>query len=324
MANEIQIAEAEDVEAAGPAGRALFSGLRNAGVSFEWHDWKESDGEVGFDWAKRFQHGSVEICMNLLGGGTVWGDKARAEFTPRTGGFYTCGATPLKAARNPGGPHQFIRIVFAAEFLKNHLRESVAALHPLVRSVVTNEAVESGVATPNPLTSRQQHLLASLRRPPVMPVAHSLWYQSKALELMMEFFFKPPGEEEQFCLRQKRVMRERVKKVVEVLSGNLAEPPSLEEIGRVVGCSHFYLSRTFSAQTGMTIPQYLRQLRMEKAAELLKTGKFNVTEVALEVGYSSLSHFSSAFHATFGCCPGLYSLAPKHAVMGGAHSEGEE
>jgi AraC-like DNA-binding protein len=47
---------------------------------------------------------------------------------------------------------------------------------------------------------------------------------------------------------------------------------------------------------------------MERAAALLKTGKFNVTEVALEVGYSSLSHFSQAFCQTMGCCPAIYPL----------------
>ena len=93
-----------------------------------------------------------------------------------------------------------------------------------------------------------------------------------------------------------------------LLKQNLAEPLTLEELGRKIGCSHFYLSRIFSAQTGKTITQYLRQLRMERAAELLRTGEFNVTEVALEVGYASLSHFSAAFHETFGCCPGLYPL----------------
>ena len=60
---------------------------------------------------------------------------------------------------------------------------------------------------------------------------------------------------------------------------------------------------------GKTISQYLRQLRMEKAAELLRAGKLNVTQVAMEVGYASSSHFSTAFHETFGCCPGLYPLA---------------
>ena len=58
----------------------------------------------------------------------------------------------------------------------------------------------------------------------------------------------------------------------------------------------------------MTIPQYLRKLRMQRAAELLESGKYNVTEAALEVGYSSLSHFSQAFCQTMGCCPTLYPL----------------
>ncbi len=61
----------------------------------------------------------------------------------------------------------------------------------------------------------------------------------------------------------------------------------------------------------MTIPQYLRKLRMERAAELLRGGKHNVTEAALEVGYSSLSHFSQAFCQIMGCCPGLYPLEPQ-------------
>jgi AraC-like DNA-binding protein len=75
------------------------------------------------------------------------------------------------------------------------------------------------------------------------------------------------------------------------------------------------LSRTFSQELGVTIPQYLRQLRMERAAALLLSGKFNVTEAAFEVGYASLSHFSQAFCQTMGCCPNLYPLvkgpAPK-------------
>ena len=54
--------------------------------------------------------------------------------------------------------------------------------------------------------------------------------------------------------------------------------------------------------------QYLRQLRMEKASQLLLEGKLKITFIALEVGYSSASHFSAAFHETFGCCPGLYPL----------------
>src|SRR5438093_352909 len=98
-----------------------------------------------------------------------------------------------------------------------------------------------------------------------------------------------------FCMRQKRVARERVERSKELLSRDLANPPTLEMIGQEVGCSPFYLSRIFSREVGLTIPQYLRNLRMERAAELLRTGRYNVTEAATEVGYSSLSHFSKHF-----------------------------
>jgi AraC-like DNA-binding protein len=69
------------------------------------------------------------------------------------------------------------------------------------------------------------------------------------------------------------------------------------------------LSRIFTQEMGKTISAHLRDLRMERAAALLREGRLNVTQTALEVGYSSLSHFSSAFHGAFGCCPGLYPLA---------------
>ena len=84
---------------------------------------------------------------------------------------------------------------------------------------------------------------------------------------------------------------------------------TLEMLGREVGCSPFYLSRSFSREVGLTIPQFLRKLRMERAAELLRSGRYNVTEAATEVGYASLSHFSKAFCETIGCCPVLYPMA---------------
>ena len=77
-----------------------------------------------------------------------------------------------------------------------------------------------------------------------------------------------------------------------------------------MGCSPFHLSRQFSETTGLTIQQFTRQLRLERAAELLRSGRRNVTEAALEVGYNSLSHFTVAFREMFGCCPGLYPLKP--------------
>jgi AraC family transcriptional regulator len=289
----------------GEGWRPLHGSVLGAGVSFEWHDFKTHEP---FDWGQSFHPRTVEICLNVEGEGKVTSGGTEAAFAPMTVGFYRRGQQPLRATREKNQRHQFLTIEMSFDFLRQHFGEFVTSLHPLVRDVVGEGPDKSAVAPVMRLTSRHQQLLASLRRAPVLAVAQKVWYQAKALEAAAEFFFVTQDNRELFCRRQQRQSAERVEKVIAMLSKDLAAPPALEEIGRAVGCSAFHLSRTFSAFTGRTIPQYLRQLRMERAAELLRSGKFNVTETALEVGYSSLSHFSQAFHETFGCCPGLYPL----------------
>jgi AraC-like DNA-binding protein len=58
----------------------------------------------------------------------------------------------------------------------------------------------------------------------------------------------------------------------------------------------------------MTISCYLRNVRLEHAATLLKSGTHNVTEAAMAVGYSSLSYFSRAFVKMFDTCPCVFGF----------------
>jgi AraC-like DNA-binding protein len=137
--------------------------------------------------------------------------------------------------------------------------------------------------------------------------AQEMWFRSKALEVAAHLFFTST-KKELHSTRTQRLAQERVTRAKAILQERMQNPPGLEELAQMVSCSPSYLSRQFTQEGGLTMQQYLRQIRMERAAELLKTGKCNVTEAALEVGYNSLSHFSTVFHETFGCCPGLYPL----------------
>ncbi len=290
----------------GAGWQPLFGSFRGVGYSIEWHDFQ---ARREFDWSSTFHPECVELCLNLEGTGFVERNGGRAEFAPNTAGFYYRQNEPLTAKRTAGEHHKFLTVEFSCPFLAKHLAETKGMLHPIVRAAVDSQACEQVAAATVRLTAPQLQLISTLRQPPVYAAAQPIWYQCKALELAVTFLMQPPADEELFCTRQQRLAQERVEQVVFLLKQNLANPPALEELGKKIGCSHFYLSRIFSAQTGQTITQYLRRLRLDKAAELLKTREYNVTEVALEVGYNSLSHFSAAFQETFGCCPGLYPLA---------------
>jgi AraC-like DNA-binding protein len=302
---DVAFSEAGAWRDVGNGWQPLFGSFRGAGFSIEWHDFF---AKRELDWAASFHPACVELCLNLDGHGFVESRGNQTEFTPNTAGFYHRKDEPLTAKRAANQQHRFLTVEFSCPFLAKHLAAMETMLHPIVCAAMKNGPCQLVSGSTVRLTASQQQIVSTLRHPPVYAQAQPLWYQCKALELAVTFLLQPPPEKEMFCTRQQRLAQERVEQVIFLLKQNLAEPPSLEELGKKIGCSHFYLSRIFSAQSGKTISQYLRQLRMDKAAELLRTGEHNVTEAALEVGYNSLSHFSAAFHETFGCCPGLYPL----------------
>ena len=303
--NVLPFTEAGAWDDAGGGWQPLFGSFHGVGYSIEWHDFF---ARREFDWAASFHPDGVELCLNLGGHGFVAAPGARAVFEPNTAGFYHRKDEPLTAKREAGEQHRFLTVEYSCPFLAKHFAGLEATVHPIICAAITNCPCKHATGATVRLSAGQQQLIALLRRPPVPAAVQPLWYQCKALELAVTFLLQPPPGQEWFCTRQQRLAQERVEQVTFLLRQNLAEPPALEELGRKIGCSPFYLSRIFSVRTGRTITQHLRQLRMEKAAELLRSGEFNVTEAALEVGYNSLSHFSAAFHETFGCCPGLYPL----------------
>ena len=281
----------------------LYGGFGPHGLSVEWHDF---ECVQPLDWSRSFHPDSVEVCFNVSGHARLTRGQDSALLRGMTVGLYAAGQESLAAWRLPGERHEFLTLEFSRENLARRLEGYELQLSDAVRTVVFPDRTPSAGTVVRPMTSVQLKVLEALREPPVTGAAAGIWYEGRALSLMVELFAAAPGNVSGVQSRQMEVARCRVERVIRILAGRLAEPPSLEALGREVGCSPFHLSRTFSREMGMTIPQYLRQIRMERAAELLKGGRFNVTQAALEVGYSSLSHFSHAFRETMGCCPGLY------------------
>jgi AraC family transcriptional regulator len=107
--------------------------------------------------------------------------------------------------------------------------------------------------------------------------------------------------------RQKLVDRAKL-----VLSSNLGRRWTLAEIGAAVGVSPVYLTQVFRQVEGLPLYRYQLQLRLARALDLLDDCS-DLTGLALDLGFSSYSHFSTAFKQAYGLTP----LAFQHSSQAG-------
>ncbi len=96
---------------------------------------------------------------------------------------------------------------------------------------------------------------------------------------------------------------------------NLDNPPDTMELARSVGLSRAKLHRCFRRVHGVSPFEYLRNHRLRTAMMLLQSGKINVTEAALSVGYANLSYFSKAFKAKSTPMEGLIDEVERQLVQ---------
>lgn len=103
----------------------------------------------------------------------------------------------------------------------------------------------------------------------------------------------------------KRYVVEQIKKY---LDQHYQEKISLDQIARNMYLSPFYISKIFKTETGDTPINYLIELRMERAREILESGQAgSIQNVAAQVGYEDAYHFSKLFKKHFGIAPSRWT-----------------
>lgn len=97
--------------------------------------------------------------------------------------------------------------------------------------------------------------------------------------------------------------REKIIKAREILIQHIGEPITIKELSRKVAINECYLKKGFKELFGTTIFDFYQSQRMEHAKYLLYEKGLSVTDVSLLLGYSSISHFSTAFKKHTGLKP---------------------
>ena len=131
-----------------------------------------------------------------------------------------------------------------------------------------------------------------------------MFFYSKTIEMLVlqaESFDKTLNQQKAYL--KKDYDKERILFARDYLIKNLDCPPTLTELSRIAGINEYKLKRGFKESFNQTVFEYLSEVRLETARiDLLERNK-SITEIAFQLGYSSLQHFSAAFKKKFGVSP---------------------
>ena len=95
----------------------------------------------------------------------------------------------------------------------------------------------------------------------------------------------------------------KIKKAKDIIIENMTNPPSLVELSEEINLSLKKLKEGFKKIYGKPVYQFLIEYKMELAKKLLSDNNYNVNEVSLKLGYSTASHFITAFKNKYGLTP---------------------
>ena len=98
----------------------------------------------------------------------------------------------------------------------------------------------------------------------------------------------------------------RLQPAIDRIHGNPETDFTLVELARLCNSSVFHFARSFSARMGSAPFRLQRNLRLQKAQQLLLQTELSIGEVGIAVGFENLTHFSRVFRSHFGCSPREY------------------
>jgi AraC-like DNA-binding protein len=106
-----------------------------------------------------------------------------------------------------------------------------------------------------------------------------------------------------------------IERVIGYMQRHLVEPMDLDHLARVAALSKFHFVKVFEESTGTTPHHFLACLRIERAKERLLHSEQSITEICMEVGYSSLGSFSQTFHQLVGLSPKEFRAMPARLTL---------
>jgi AraC-like DNA-binding protein len=180
--------------------------------------------------------------------------------------------------------------------------EIAAAIDPCSADDPENPFRPAWTPCPAPLYLAQRTLFERLRaREPMEPLA----VEEQVVEIVAAALV--PGSQRPSGRRAHLPGEARSRRLAQAaraeLDARFTDSLSLSQLASLLGASSFRLCRAFRRETGTTVHAHLTQLRLRASLERLAEGEPDITRLAVDLGFSSHSHFTFCFRRAFGLTP---------------------
>ena len=204
---------------------------------------------------------------------------------------------------------EFVNTVDAASFrfAPDHLSQFVKDIKTSFFSEsILNFSHKSSFSKSLPLCNRTRNVLEAMLNHSYSDNLENIFINAQAQMLLLFSMecIAGDGEDSVSCrFPANEADREKIARARDILLDHITEPLTIRELSRKAAINECYLKKGFKEMYGTTIFDFFQSQRMEHAKYLLYEKGLSVTDVSLILGYSSISHFSTAFKKHTGLKP---------------------
>lgn len=249
-------------------------------------------------------HGEVELFYIRSGALEYHLPSGCHVFQTGEGGFVNAGVLHMTRRTGPG-PCLQEEVLFHPRFLGGE--EDSLITQKFIRPLVEDPGL--ALLRLGPDRPEEGEVLALIRRACASYLERSPSYELEAKELtarMWRRLLELPRDSCRVERPDRRANSLRVKTMMEFIGEYYGEKLTLEQIAQAGCVSPRECGRCFQETLGMSPFQYLTDVRLRRACQLLANTGLSATEIAASCGFGGSSYFSRAFRSRFGCTPREY------------------
>ena len=258
----------------------------------------EYTGGVALHW-----HEEMEIIY--VAEGTVQVSVRQAEYVLKEGDIALIHPQTIHAIRQHGDSSaRYYNILFRFSLLEGGAEDTCREKY--LDPIYSRERImPEHITQEHPLHAELEPLIKALTEEPHHQRFHDeLLIKARVFELMYRIF--PYCETASRDTAYEDIVYEKLQRSLAFLEENYPENLTIKKMAAVSNYSESHFSKLFRELTGDSFTQYLKNYRLDTAAERIRNESAKISEIAVECGFGNLSYFSRSFCKRFGMSPSEY------------------